>query len=538
MPELVITDASGRARRHALTGPVTLGRDIECEIVLDDLGVSRRHANVHAQDDGYVIQDLGSKNGTVVNNASCSTARLEDGDEVLLGSARVIFVDNTLAENLATSVVLSDQAPSQNSAKYSRHGDGLLLPQQRLRMLYDLSERVTLLRHRDELLEEVLNICFETLQFERGAIAVRNADGRGVDWPVVRNLRGQHGELSISRTVLGRALDHGERAVINDTGSAEFDPTVSMVQQGICSALCVPILEGEIVAGVIYGDRTTTGTIYSDEDVDFLAGLSKQVSIAMINARLMEEQKAMLVLEREIALARRIQQRLFPDSLPCRDDVQVAASNEPGRHVSGDYYDVIELSGNRLAFIIADVTGEGVAAALLMSNLQAAVRLTLTDDSTPAALLIRWNDLLYHNTEPSKFATCLCAILDVEKRTLTMSSAGHFAPYVAHKEAADCFEIEIEPGFPLGVVEDAEYFDHTVTLSPGPCNLFCYTDGVIEAMNEEEEHFGMARTVAALHSAGDVEPAELIRRVSQDIAAFCGSATQSDDITTLAVHLS
>ena len=119
-----------------------------------------------------------------------------------------------------------------------------------------------------------------------------------------------------------------------------------------------------------------------------------------------------------------------------------------------------------------------------------------------------------------------------------MSSAGHFAPYVVHKEAADCFEIELEPGFPLGVVEDAEYLDRTVTLKPSPCNLFCYTDGVIEAMNVAEEQYGMTRTMAALQAAGDVEPAELIRLVSEDIASFCGSAAQSDDITMLAVHLS
>jgi sigma-B regulation protein RsbU (phosphoserine phosphatase) len=537
MAELVITATDGDTRSFSLSGAVTLGRDPSCEIPLDDLGTSRQHARIRPEGDGYVVEDLGSKNGTILNDFPCKSARLKDGDEVILGSVRVVFRDPQARAETATSVILSDQAPSQKLTKFSGHTRELLIPQRRLKMLYELSERVTRLRDRSELLEDVLNICFETLQFERGAIALRKRDGRGVEWPVVRNLQGPGGELTVSRSVLSRALDHGERAVINDTGDADFDPTVSMVQLGIRSALCVPLLHDDKVLGVVYGDRTSTGTKYTDEDVDFLAGLARQVSIGLINVGLMEEQRARVALQREITLARQIQQRLFPSVLPDRAELQVAARNDPGRHVSGDYYDVIELDDGRVAFVVADVTGEGVAASLLMSNLQAAVRLTMVGEVDPAALLLQWNRLTYANTEASKFVTCLVGMVDPKARQLALASAGHHTPYVVRSAPGACSEIECEPGYPLGIVEQAEYYTAKVELGAEPCALFCYTDGVVEAMDSAGDQFGSGRMIEALRTAADIAPQSLIQQTSSAITTFCGEATQSDDITMLALRL-
>lgn len=537
MVELVITTADGRTQRHALTGPVVLGRDPACDIPLEDLGTSRRHARIKPEGDGFVLEDLGSKNGTIINGAVRRLARLRDGDEVLLGSVRVVFRDERAQAEVTTAVIVSDRPPPRENTRFSGHTRELALSQHRLQMLYDLSERVTRLRGQNDLLEEVLDICFDTLQFERGAVALRRPDGRGVDWPVVRNLRGVEGKIEVSRTVLGRALDHGERAVINNTQQPDFDPTVSMVQLGIRSALCVPLLDNDQVLGVIYGDRTTTGAVYSEEDVDFLAGLAKQASIGLINAKLMEERQEKLVLEREMFLARQIQQRLFPTSLPSRADVQVAARNDPGRHVSGDYYDVIGVPGGRVAFVIADVTGEGVAAALLMSNLQAAVRLTMAGEADPGALLARWNRLIHENTEASKFVTCLAGVVDPAARRLALAAAGHYPPYVVGPAPSECFEVKCEPSYPLGVVNDAEYATAWIDLPPVPCTLFCYTDGVIEAMNTEGGQFGRARMIEALHAAGDVPPDQLVSHVREAISDFCGEALPSDDITMLAIRL-
>lgn len=537
MAELFITATDGQTQRVSLTGPVILGRDPTCDVPLEDLGTSRRHARVFHEGDGYVVEDLGSKNGTLLNGVPCRTGRLRDGDEMMVGSVRVTFRDESAPRESTTSVIVAEEPPSKETTHYSHKGKELVLPQRRLQLIYELSDRLTRLRNRDELLEEVMSICFETLNLERGAIAVRKRDGRGVEWPVVRNLRGAGGELMVSRTVLGRALDHGERAIINNTEQGPFDPTVSMVQHGILSALCVPLMHNDEVLGVIYGDRTTSGAVYSEEDVDFLAGLARQASIGLINTRLMAEQQEMLALEREITVARQIQQRLFPSKLPDRPELQVAARNDPGRHVSGDYYDVIELGEGQVGFVIADVTGEGIAAALLMSNLQAAVRLTMHPGCAPAELLGRWNRLIYENTEASKFVTCLTGVIDIPHRRLTLANAGHHPLIALRSHTGECNEIPCDPNFPLGVIEDVEYDSTTMELSMAARTLFCFTDGVIEAMDVDNKQFTQQRMLDALCDSGDVPPDRLIVNVRKAISAFTGEATQSDDITMLALRI-
>jgi sigma-B regulation protein RsbU (phosphoserine phosphatase) len=178
-----------------------------------------------------------------------------------------------------------------------------------------------------------------------------------------------------------------------------------------------------------------------------------------------------------------------------------------------------------------------VAASLLMSNLQAAVRLTMLGEADPGVLLGRWNRLTHENTEASKFVTCLAGILDPAARRLTLANAGHHLPYVVGPAPSDCFEVKCEPSYPLGVADDAEYATASIDLAAEPCTLFCYTDGVVEAMNTDGGQFGRARMLETLHAAIGAPPAEIISRMREAIITFCNEATQSDDITMLALRL-
>jgi len=517
--------------------PTGIGRDPSCEIMVDDASVSRNHAVIRPCPGGHVIEDLGSKNGTLVNAVPTSSARLLDNDVVMVGAVRLAFSSGE-PQALTTSVVLVDQEPAREATKFSSRSDQLSLPQRRLQMLYELSGRLTSLREGTDLLEDAMNICFETLRFERGAIAVRRVNQRAVDWPIIRNLRGTDGELTISRTLVARALDLGERAIVNEGDAGEIDPTVSMVQHGIRSAMCVPLANYDEILGVIYGDRVSTGTVYSDEDVDFLAGLARQVSIGLVNSRLLEEQKLKVRLENEIALAHDMQCALFPRVLPDRAGVKVAALNKPGRHVSGDYYDVIEMADGHLGVLIADVTGEGVAASLLMANLQAAVRVTLTDVDDPGDMLTRWNRLIHGNTDASKFITCLVAILEPESRRIRIASAGHPPPQLVSGAQPPCRTLEFEHGYPLGVAADTQYVTARIDLGPSPCTLFCCTDGVFEAMDSAKHEFGDTRMQNVLSGRDSIDPQKMIDDMWQAIKDFAGPAPQSDDVTMLAVHLS
>ena len=506
-----------------------------CGILLDDPSASRRHAMLRCENGQCVIQDLGSKNGTLVNDQRVQFHQLTHNDLISIGSVDVRFVGDRTGVDRISTVVVSDD-PGAAASFQSPH-TSLELSERRLQMIYDLSERLTKLRDQQILLDDAMDICFDMLRFERGAVGLRKANGRGVDWPIVRNLRAATGELTISRSILGRAMDHGERAVITDSGSQKVDPTVSMVQHGIRSAMCVPLEHEKNVLGVIYGDRTSTGTTYTKEDVDFLAAIARQVSIGLINARLMEEQKQKLEYEAELAVAREIQQILFPQVLPQREHLTIAALNEPGRGVSGDYYDVIEFDDGRIGFLIADVTGEGVAASLLMSNLQGAVRLTMPQIDDVSALLTQWNRLLYDNTDASKFATCFAAIVDPAARKMSISLAGHPPPFGIYHDTGVVSPFKAEPWLPLGVVDEAGYETAEFDLSQGPVTIFAYTDGVYEAMSADDELFGEDRMVAVLNECIADDPGGVIRRMRKAVSAHCRDAPQSDDLTMVAIRV-
>jgi len=535
MAELMITFPDGRTVRHALTaGPHVVGRDGACDIPLDHPSTSRRHARFVPAAAGYIVEDLGSKNGTLVNDLPCQNEPLKDGDRILIGAVLVVYSDGRL--DPSQSVVVSDDLPSSHSTRYVSRSERLLLPQRRLQMIYELSGRLTTLQDRDRLLEDALAICFETLQFERGAIGIRRLNQRTVDWPVVRNLRGREGELTVSRTLLSRALEHGERAIFTAGDKTNTDPTVSMVQHGIRSAMCVPLLDQHQTLGVIYGDRVSTSAIYTNEDIDFLAAIAQQVSIGLVNCRLLEERQQMIRLDHDLDLARRIQNGLFPANLPNRDGLIIAALNDPGQRISGDYYDVIETEDGRVWCLMADVTGEGIAAALLMANLQAAVRATIQETDDPGTHLTRWNRLICRNTEGSKFVTCLLALIDPKSAQVRFAAAGHPDPLVIRGSKTTPESLSgVEAGYPLGVVENASFTTTTVDLSPPPFVFFCYTDGVIEALNADGEPFGIDRLAPLLSDPGSLSPQALVKQVRKSIAEYVGGAPQSDDITMLAV---
>lgn len=548
MPNLHITLANGQTQTHALgDAPVVLGREPACDIPLFDLSASRRHVEIRPDQNGYLLRDLGSKNGTLVNDQLTKQVVLHGGDEIWIGAIRVVYHDDAPkssndwsakavdATNMSNTVVVSDAPTHRQPTTYRGQPEALRLSRQRLETLYSLNERLTRLRERDELLTEALDSCFELMRFERGAIGIKKPEGQLVDWPVVRNLRGAGGELTISRTILASALRDGERVIVNDT-AAEFDPTMSIVQQGVCSAMCVPLMSGDEILGVIYGDRTSTAATYTEEDVDFFSAIARLVSIGLINARLLNEQRRMAEMDAEISTAREIQTGLFPKSLPDCDSIRIFAVNDPGRRVSGDYYDVIERDDGRITFLIADVTGEGVAASLIMANLQAAVRVTLQSNEPLESLANRWNQLLCDNTDVSRFVTALVATIDPRSRELEMVCAGHYSP-IEIRTGKPPRSLELDSDIPLGIMDDTAYACCRVTLSPGPVSLLVYTDGVVEAMNQNMTLFGSERLMEIITGAPDIDPAQLVRAVRQAVHRFAGNQPQSDDITIMAVHL-
>lgn len=543
MAELRVQFSDGRTQTHRLSGqPFVIGRDAACDLPLpDDAYLSFRHARLTCNPQGqFMVEDLRSKNGTELNGRPVAgSASLKHGDRIRIGSHELIFHHPAQAKPAPPPprVVLT-QEETASATTISSTRQALALSKHRLELLSELSLRIASLLDRDALLNAVMDICLETLQFERGLVALQPVRGEALDMPVVRNVRSDDaGTLTISRSLLHQAMNEGKRSIVVDPADQLVDPTQSMAIYHIRSAVCVPIeFRGEVL-GVLYLDRVTDhARRYTSEDLDFLAAIGRQLAVGLANIRLVEAGERRRRMEQDLATARSIQLGLLPQAPLVRADVVVEGLNEPGAGVSGDYYDFLELPDGRVAVVIADVVGKGIPAALLMASLQGAVRATVPRADTLGQTLASWNLLTCTNSEASKYITVAAAVVDPQSQTVSYALAGHESPYwlVAGQPPV---RLPGPGGLPLGIEPTAEYpvFEHRVATRPG--TLVFFTDGLTEAMNPAMEDFGRQRMEQLFAQHAHLPPHEMLRACREAIRDFAGPAPQSDDITLVAVHL-
>ncbi len=526
------------------TVPVTItkdemliGRDASCDVVLEDAITSRHHARLTCDDGGqYWIHDLQSKNGTTIDDQGVSRARVEVGNKIGIGGCYLTLV----SEPTATRIVMSDTQDEAESATTNVWDatHRIDLPQQRLEKLYELNERLTGRFDRNDLLNEVVDICVESLRFERAGVAVWRGDPHPTEWVALRNLRADpSGEFRISRSLVDRALHNGERILINDTAMQAVDPTASMISNNIQSAMCVPMVYHDTVHGVVYGDRISSTGGYTREDIDFCAALARLGAMGLANVRLMEEIQHRRQIEMQIKWARQIQTDLFPAKPLEMPGLHIEGLNDPGQHVSGDYYDYFVRPDGLIAVVIADVMGKGIPASLLTANLQAAVQVTLTrPESELAPIVSQLNKLTCRNVSESRFITALFGLLDPDQRTFRYVNAGHPAPYLIGPDRT-VSRLAVESALPLGVEDDFEYREEIIRFDEKPVGLFLFTDGVPDAENDSEERYEEQRLFDLLQENADLEPGELIARVRASIRQFTRNHVQTDDITLLVIRL-
>ncbi len=232
--------------------------------------------------------------------------------------------------------------------------------------------------------------------------------------------------------------------------------------------------------------------------------------------------------EEELKRAAEIQQNLLPKTLPNLAGVQLAGAWQPARTVGGDYFDVVKLGGERLGICIADVAGKGLAAALLMANLQAAFRAFATDDASAATVCAKLNTFLCGTVAPGKFITFFYGVLDTQRRTLTYENAGHCPPLLLKQTGAQQFLRG--NGAVLGILPNWEYANTEVQLGSGD-RLLLFTDGVTEAEDQQGSEFGEERLVRAAATNHET-PSAMQRKIMEEVTAFCESNFR-DDATLL-----
>lgn len=293
--------------------------------------------------------------------------------------------------------------------------------------------------------------------------------------------------------------------------------------------LALPIQQHGEPCGVLCLGPKRTGQPYRPDDIDLLHALGRMTVVSIQNLHLVEEQIEKERLEKEMRLAREIQERLLPRDLPALPGLDVAGIALPSRHVGGDYFDVVRLDEHRLLLAVADVTGKGMPAALLMSNLQACLRVVLPMDLTLEQATGHFNRVICENTDASTFITSFVAIYDARLQRLDYVNAGHNPPLLVRSDGR--VELLETGGLLLGVLKGAPYERGQAALHAGDV-VALFTDGVTEAMSADEEEYGEARLEACLQAHRSGSAQELLDAVQEEIRRFTGhAAVLSDDLT-------
>ena len=296
----------------------------------------------------------------------------------------------------------------------------------------------------------------------------------------------------------------------------------------------VPMRSQDETKGAILLGEKINKKPYLNDELDFLATLSNQAMISLENARLFEEALEKQRMEEELNIARDIQRRLFPASYPKLDGYEVMGLNIPSKQVGGDYFDCIQIDENRIALSIADVSGKGVPASLLMSNLQASLHSHVSADTEMSKIAGRLNNFLQAHTSYDKFITFFYAELNTKARTLTYVNAGHNPPYLYHSDGS--FRLLDKGGLLLGMMADMPYETETVPLQKGDL-VVMFTDGVTEAKSVKDMDFEEWRLEKVLEKCLTMNVASVIDQIILAIEEFSIGEPQADDVTILAMRV-
>ena len=545
---LVVVDPSGRRKRVPVDPiPFLIGRQPGNHLILRDNRVSRAHARIVVENGGYVLEDMGSRHGTFVNGKRVQRKALENTDRVEFGaqdSYQLLFaLDGVELKRLMEQLGGGEQAAAPLGV-----GSNLA----KLRAILDLARTLQSSFSIDEVLASVVDTALTITGAERGFLLLRGGAGAALETRVARNRRGQNlkeTDLRVPRDVIRRALEHRRELLsmnFEPLGEEDTRPENSIADLELRSVICVPLVRiragrGDATSVIVTGNETV-GVLYMDSRLmvadlaggnrELLQTLAIEASTVLENARLLQEEQAKHQMEDELRLARTIQQSLLPGRLPSEGWLRASGSSLASHEVGGDYYDVMRVSAHCWSAVVADVSGKGVASALLASLLQGAL-ITVTEH--PEAMghrMERLNRFLLDRTGGEKYATVFYCLLHEDGRMYYVNAA-HCPPMVVR---ANGERLELEAsGMPVGLLETAEFAVVEQRLAAGD-KIVIYSDGVTEAQNLEKGFFGKRRLrevveAHAGHSCGAIHDA-----IQEAVAAFTEGAAQSDDITLVVLE--
>jgi serine phosphatase RsbU (regulator of sigma subunit) len=514
---------------------VSIGRASECTIPIKDRYLSRKHAEIAPVKGTWVLKDCGSANGTFLNGIRVEHEHvLKSGDRIRLGDTEIVF--ESAAHNTDRLLAIADTTASSTIAipirdiEQVKYDTGDLL---KLRTLNELARELLEDRPMDQLFGYITERVLLHTKASRAAIGVLRPDGKSfVNVEVRRQDRNDTSELQISRTVLAEVVEEKKALAFVDVSVDEkLKKAQSIIMQGIRSILCAPLVIGDSVVGVLYLDYLVNQQTISEEDVRLVAQIARFAAIKLETTRLREDAIQKRIMDEELKTASVIQRRLLPPAPTGVVGYTFAGVNKPCRTVSGDYYDFIVRPDGRVYFVIADVSGKGVTAGLLMAGLQASFRIFTKNDPRPAELVMQLNVALKENLPQSKFVTLFLGRLDTKTGFVEYANAGHTPPVWVRKDGVQ--ELS-ETDLVLGVVTFAEYQNRSLQLEVGD-SLVIFTDGLSEAENAEGEDLASTTFYQKLSTLHGASADEVTKVVEEGVLSHIADKPLADDVTLVVV---
>lgn len=537
--KLDIRPADGERFDFPIEDDVVIGRSTLAEVTISDRFLSRRHARLFRDEDNWRIEDLGSRNGTLVNGVKIAAPTVVGPGDVIGVSASIIEVcggkaPRTESDDGGTRTIFraADAILGESKAAISRPDtaghEELRRAASQLQALVDIHQALADSITVEELLDRVLDRVFVHLQPENGAVFLLEDDT--LVRAAVRSISTTEDDFPESQSLAAEVIKKRLAAIVYDTSTDErFLQAQSLLAAGVRSLVAAPLLTRSGALGMIVLSSSRAERTFGEPDMELLVVIASAIGMRMRNLALAEEAAERKRFERDVTLARRIQVNFLPHETPKIPGLEIYGGNIPSRGVSGDYYQLVaKPETGELAVIIADVSGKGIAASLLTGYVDALCLAYLGEGHPPEEIFNRVSPQMNKKTPAEAFATAFLGLLDPTTGRLVFASGGHDP--VALVRASGEIEWLMPTGMPLGIMPAATYTASEATLEPGD-TMVLYTDGITEAIDPEEEEFGRERLgdCCIEHRALPVD--DLAETIHKTVENFVQGVPYHDDRT-------
>lgn len=399
--------------------------------------------------------------------------------------------------------------------------------------LFEVGKKLSMFLDMDEVLEQIVDLLYRVVRYDAVGIYLIDSETQEIENVVTRGMNPEEESrlhLKVGQGVVGWVAKMGKSVLVPDVTS---DERYIKLRPQTASEIAVPIRTGEEVIGV-FNLESDQKNAYDENNRELVEAFASQAAVTIERARLHKEALEKRRLEGELSIARQIQVTFLPKENPEVKGFDMAGMNIPSSEVGGDFFDFIRIVENQLGVAIADVSGKGIPAALIMAAFRASLKAEILNNYAIRTIFQKVNRLLFESVERDMYVTAVYGVLDTKNQVLTFSNAGHNPPILRRSNGS--VEYLSEGGVALGVLESSTYEERPLSLFPGDV-LILYTDGVTEAFSPGGEEFGPDRLVEVINEKHELPARDLLSEIYARVRDFTKDSAKLDDLTMVAVKV-